>query len=168
MSTVDPEVAANSQSLVALMSSVLESVRAAFATAGVTLPSRQYYTLGTPVADDEQLVVSFNQAYIGPPGDQATQPQRCNSPRSAALQVGIYRCAPVMSNDGVPPTPLQIVTATNQILVDSYILLDAACQFDAWDPTGLGPGLGVIATVDAIPQEGNMHGSVLNLTLAVP
>lgn len=165
---LDPERAAEVRSLVTMMDGVLESVVQSYAQSGVGLPERQYWTLGTPAADCEQLVVSFNQAYLGPPGDEAQTPQRCNGPRSASLTVQVIRCVPTVSVRGNrPPTAEQIQASSEALAVDAWLLLDMAGSLDQWDPAG-GFGLGVIATVDAGDATGGFQAVTLTLNAAIP
>lgn len=162
-----PDRAVEIRSLVSLLEKVLASVVAGYAAASVDLPERRYWTMQQPSADCEQLVVSFLQTYIGPPGDEASQPQRCNSPRSASLTVQVVRCIPTVSAKGRPPTAEQIQDGSEPLAVDAWLLLDIASDLEQWDPYG-GPGLGVIATVDADEPQGGYQSVSLRLTMAIP
>ena len=64
ISSVDPDAL----NLKNMMDQVLEKVTSVFTSFGVPLPSRCYWTMGAPAIDCEQLVVSFVQVYLGPPG----------------------------------------------------------------------------------------------------
>lgn len=163
---VDEETAAQARSLVDLCPRILADIETAYGRAGVELPARRYWLMGSPVVDCEQLTLSVVQLYLGPPGDEAATPQRCDAPRTVVLQVQVHRCAPVASKTGRPPTPEAIAAAAASLSTDALLLLDAAAGLDQWDP--LGPGLGVIATVEVIDQQGDFHGVALNLTLAIP
>lgn len=159
----------NSFSIVNLMAGILDRLVEGFNEAGVTLPSRQYYTTGTPAADCEQVTVSFRQAYIGPPGDEANEPQRCNSPRTAQIDIQIIRCIPgLVGPKARAPEPEAIQAAANLQLIDAWTLLDLSCSFDMWDEMIPGTGLGVIATVDAGEPQGGFQGTTLHLTVAIP
>jgi hypothetical protein len=163
---VDEVLALEARSLVRLLDGTLSRVQAVYATAGVELPSRRYWTLGMPAWDCEQLVVSFVQAYFGPPGDEAARPQSCDGPRSAALTVNVVRCIPTGSARGKPPTPKAIEDMSEQLAIDAYLLLDLARELDQWDPGY--PGMGVIATVDASEAQGGFQGVTLHVTTAIP
>jgi hypothetical protein len=168
--TVDEQRASDARSIVRLMDGVLKKVEDTFISAGVSLPERRYWVLGTPVVDCEQLTVSFIQAYIGPPGDEASLPQRCDAPKTAVLQVQVQRCVPTaITRNGrtTPPKAEQMQSASEALAIDLFLLLDASAEFDVWDQFG-GPGLGVIATVEATEAQGGFQGAVLNLTLAIP
>lgn len=163
----DPELAADARSLVRLMDSVLERIVAAYDRAGVPLPERRYWTMQTPSADCEQLVVSLMGMYIGPPGDQAATPQRCHSPRTATLNVQVLRAIPTSSGRmNVPPSATAIQSASEALAVDSWLLLEAAADTDRWNDGA--PGFGVIATITAGQPQGGFQGPTLILALAVP
>lgn len=164
-----PEPAGPSEearALVELLSGVLDRTVAGFASYNVTLPTRQYWVMGPPAADCAQVVVAFIQSYLGPPGDEASRPQRCNSPRSAVLQVTVTREVPTVNSHGKPPTPEKIEAAAEISAMDAWILMEIAAELDGWDETNF--GLGVIATVEAGAPEGGLQTSMLQLTLAVP
>lgn len=164
---VDPDRAVEVRSLVTMMDEVLTRVKAAYKASGVELPDRAYWTLGTPAVDCEQVVVSFAQAYIGPPGDEAGAPQRCHSPRTAALTVTVSRCVPTIGTRGRIPKASEIQAGSEQLAIDLWLLLDIAASLDTWDSYG-GPGLGVIATVDVSEPQGQYQSAVLNISMAIP
>lgn len=159
-------VSADAKHLASLMQEVLDRVVAAYATYSMPLPSRQYWTMGQPAVDCEQLVVSFVQMYVGAPGDEATEPRRCNDPRSATLNVSVSRQVPVVGQGGRPPSADAIEDYAAISAYDAYILLDSAANLDAWEESGF--GLGVIATVEVQTPEGGYQTAVLTLTVAVP
>lgn len=149
-------------SLVNLLDSVLSGVVEGFREAGVDLPDRRFWKVGSPVHDCEQLCVFFNQAYVGPPGDEASDPQRCESPRTAQLGIQLVRKVPTITGTrGVLPSGEKIQEASRQQAIDAWVLLDISCSLDPW-------GLGVIATVDAGEAQGGFQGPTLNLTVAIP
>lgn len=150
-----------------MLQGVLDRVVDVYANAGVDLPERRYWTLASTPADCEQVVVIFVQAYIGPPGDEATQPQRCDGPMTASLQVQVTRCIPTISAKGRPPTLEQIQAGAAPLVVDAYVLLRAAAELEQWD-AGEGYGLGVIATVDAGEPQGGFQAVTMNISMAIP
>lgn len=152
----------DSLSLVNLMDFILEKVVEGFTDAGVDLPDRRFWKVGSPVHDCEQLCVFFNQAYVGPPGDEASDPQRCESPRTAQIGIQLARKVPtITSTRGTLPKAESIQEASKQQAIDAWVLLDISCTLDSW-------GLGVIATVDAGEAQGGFQGPTLNLTVAIP
>jgi hypothetical protein len=153
-----------------MMDGVLERIVAGFDRAGLDLPARRYWTTGAPVVDCEQLVASFKQAYVGPPGDEAADPQRCDGPRSASIEVHVTRCIPVSGgrSGSVPPSAEAIEAASRVQVQDAWLLLDLAPDTEQWDGLMPGRGLGVIATVEAGEPQGGYQSTVLNLTMAIP
>lgn len=163
---VKADVSADAKHLAVFMEAVLAQVVSSYASYNMPLPDRQYYTMSDPAIDCEQVVVSFIQMYVGAPGDEATQPRRCDDPRTATLNVIVTRAIPIAQKNGNPPTAAQIQAASEIVAYDAYILLDSATQLDLWDNSGA--GLGVIATVEARVADGGMQSSVLVLTVSIP
>lgn len=149
-----------------MMDKVLEKVQATYVSYNVPLPERQYWTMGTPAIDCEQLVVSFIQMYLGTPGDEASTPQRCNMPRTAVLSISVAREVPTVSQGGRPPTGAKIEESSYISAVDSWVLMEAMKQFDPWDETG--PGMGVIATVEATAPAGGYTVVAMQISMVVP
>lgn len=160
-------VSSDAKNLAAFLEAVLNQVVSSYASYNMPLPSRRYYTLGEPALDCEQAVVSFVQMYVGSPGDEATQPRRCNDPRSATVNVIVTRSIPVVGQNGRPPAAEVIQAAAEITAYDAYILLDSAAQMDVWEPAG-GFGMGVIATVEVRTAEGGLQSTVLTVTAAIP
>lgn len=159
----------DSLSLVNLMNTILERVVQGFTDAGVDLPERRFIITGTPAADCEQIAVIFRQGYIGPPGDEASEPQRCNSPRTAQIDIQIIRKIPTLVGPKSRPPEVDAIEAAARLqLIDAWTLLDISCSLDTWDEIVPGRGLGVIATVDVGEPQGAMQGTTLHLTVAIP
>lgn len=156
--TYTPEFAG---SLAALANGVLDSVVSVFEQAGVTLPERRYIATGETAHDCEQVTVSLQQLYLGPPGDQSETPQRCEAPRTAVLLVEIVRCIPQPGRNGAPDVAALQATAEQQ-MIDAYMLLEAgATAADKW-------GLGAMADVTPGQPQGQMQAISMNLIVAVP
>lgn len=150
-----------------LLQGVLDRVVASFTSYGMPLPLRRYWTMGTPASDCEQVVVTFVQMYLGLPGDEASQPQRCNQPRSAIVSVSVTRSIPVVGSNGKPPLAQSIQKESEVSAVDAWILMQSVSVMDQWDSSGvLGPG--VIATVESTEPSGGLQTINLQLTLTVP
>lgn len=160
------EVSSDALNLKNMMDGILDKVCNVFQSYNVPLPSRQYWTMGQPAIDCEQIVVQFVQMYLGAPGDQASEPQRCHVPRTAVVTIGISRAVPVVGQNGKPPSASKIEEANYIAAVDSWILMQSINELDQWDDTGY--GLGVIATLDTLGPEGGFHTTNLQITLAVP
>lgn len=149
-----------------MLDGVLERVQAVFQSYNVSLPARQYWTMGEPAIDCEQLVISFAQMYLGTPGAQVGEPQRCHVPRSATLNISISRETPVVGSSGRPPSPEKIQIASEIIAIDSWVLMESINLLDQWDETGY--GLGVIATLEAKDAEGGFQTTTMTVTMAIP
>lgn len=149
-----------------MMNGVLERVEAVFQSYNVGLPKRCYWTMGQPAIDCEQLVVSFVQMYLGPPGAQVGDPQRCHVPRSATLNIQIARQTPIVGQNGRPPSPASIQTASETLAFDSWVLMESINQLDQWDDAGY--GIGVIATLESSAPEGGFQTTTMTITMAVP
>ena len=160
-------VSAEALSLKTLLDQLLQVIVDRYTFHGVTLPTRQYWTMGQEAIDCEQLVISFQQLYIGPPGDEATRPQKCNSPRSAVLKATIAREIPAVGGRGLIPTEEKMQEAAYISSVDAWVLLDCVAFLDQWETTGAF-GLGVIGTVDVDPPSGGFQTVTATFTLAVP
>jgi hypothetical protein len=149
-----------------MLSGVLERVEAIFQSYNVSLPQKKYWMMGEPAIDCEQVVVSFLQMYLGPPGAQVGEPQRCHVPRSATLNISISRATPVVGQNGRPPTQEKIQQASEILSVDSWVLMQSVNLLDQWDNTGY--GVGVVATLDVSGPEGGFHTTTMTITMAVP
>jgi hypothetical protein len=149
-----------------LLDGAVDRVVSVYQSYNVPLPSRQYWTMGTAVVDCEQMVVAFNQLYLGAPGVPAGEPQRCNVPRTVTLTITIAREFPVVGQNGRPPSGEKIQQASNMAAIDSWILMESVREFDMWDDTGY--GLGVIATLDAQEPQGGFQMVSMEIVMAVP
>jgi hypothetical protein len=152
--------------IVSFLDEVLSRIEATFQSYNVPLPSRRYWTVGQPAIDCEQLVLTLIQIYLGPPGDQASQPFRCNQPRTAVMSVTISREIPVVGQNGRPPTADKITEASKISAIDAYVLMSSINSLDTWEPGGY--GIGVIATADIAPPDGGFQVVSMQLTMAIP
>ena len=159
-------VAEDGRNLVHLMDGVLERLEAIYLSYNVPLPTRRYWTMGTPAFDCEQATVSFIQMYLGAPGSQASIPQHCNAPRTAVLSISIVRPVPTLNSQGKFPAAEKIQNAAEISAVDAWILMDSVNLFDNWNNDGF--GLGVIATMNAPAAAGGFTATEMQLVIAVP
>lgn len=160
-------VSNDAKNLANLMQDVLNRVINVYNSYDMPLPARRYWNIATPVVDCEQLVVSMIQMYVGTPGDEATEPRRCNDPRSVTLNISVSREVPVVQQNGQPPLADDIQTAAVVAAYDAWILMESINQFDSWATNG--PfGMGVIATVDSAPPEGGFQTTRMTITMVVP
>jgi len=138
---------------------ILTSIQEIFAREGVALPVRQFVTAGMPAQDCEQVTVAFQQTYIGPPGDEASLPQRCDGPRSASYQIAITRCITTVDSRNNVPTPQQIQKDAQTLMRDAWILMTCIKEVDDY--------LGVIVTLEASDAQGGLQSTMMTLTLGV-
>jgi hypothetical protein len=150
-----------------MLDDLLDGVVSTFQSYSVPLPTRQYWTVGQISVDCEQLAIALIQGYIGPPGDQASQPQKCISPRTAVVLISLSREIPVVSVNGRPPAPEKITDGAKISAIDTWVLLQSINVFDQWNGQ-YGYGLGVIGTVEVSPPEGGFQTVSLQLTMAIP
>jgi hypothetical protein len=160
------DVSSDALNLKNMMDGILEKVCTVFQSYNVQLPARRYWTLGSPAIDCDQVVVSFNGMYLGPPGSQVGEPQRCNMPRTATVTITIARGVPVVGQNGRPPSADKIEQASYASAIDAWVLMESLNLFDQWDDGSY--GLGVVATVDVSEPEGGFQIVNMDLTLAVP
>ena len=160
------EISSDALNLKNMMDGILEKVCSVFQSYNVPLPGRQYWTMGNPVIDCEQVVVSLNSVYLGPPGQQMNEPTRCNMPRTATVNISIARTFPVVGQNGRPPSANKIEQASYAAAVDAWVLMESLRLFDQWDDGSY--GLGVIASAELIEPEGGFQIVNMELTLAVP
>lgn len=149
-----------------LLDGVLERAVSVFQSYNVPLPTRQYWTVGEQAIDCEQLVLTFVQMYLGPPGDQAATPQRCNVARTAVMTLSLSRAIPTVGQNGRPPSGDTIERAAQIATVDAWVMMESVNLLDMWEEGGF--GIGVIATVDVPPPEGGFQTINMQLTMAVP
>lgn len=149
-----------------LLQNVLDTVVSSFESYNVPLPNRRYWNTGQAAVDCEQLSVSLIQIYLGPPGDQASMPQKCNMPRSAVMTVLLAREIPVVGVNGRPPSPEKISEGAEISAVDAWVLMQSINELDQWEPGTF--GVGTIATVDIPPPEGGFQLVTMQLTMAIP
>lgn len=159
-------VSAGALNLKNLMDGVLEKTVEVFEEYNVPLPSRQFWTVGEPAIDCEQLAVSFIQTYLGLPGNQASEPQRCQAVRSVVLTISISREIPVVGVNGKAPTGDKIEEASRIAVVDAWMFMELINKLDQWEPGEF--GLGVIATADSSGFDGGFQTTAMQLTMTVP
>jgi hypothetical protein len=148
------------------MDKVLDKIVETYADYNVPLPTRQFWTMGDPAIDCEQLCVSFVQMYLGLPGDEASQPQRCTQPRTAVLTVFLSREIPVVGSNGKAPTAEKIQEGSEIAAVDAWMFMELINKLDQWEPGEF--GMGVIATAEAATAEGGFQTMRMQISMVVP
>lgn len=162
-------VSSEARNLADFMQEILNKVISTFESYSMPIPNRRYYTFGGPAIDDEQVVVSLLQMYIGAPGDEATEPRRSEDPRSGTFLITIAREVPITQANGNAPKADDIQRASEVSALDAWILIESAKEFDSsWASIHGGLGLGIIATVDVDPPEGGYQMTRMTITMAIP
>lgn len=136
---------------------ILNTVVATYADHGVDLPERRYLAVGgqgETVHDCEQVTVSFEQGYSGTPGNQAQEPVKCASPRTAVFIVEVVRALPLPNTvsanpattipamygedkTGVAILPAEVQTAiARKQMVDAMLLMDSGLRASENTMTG--------------------------------
>jgi hypothetical protein len=73
---------------------LLATINRVYQEAGIAIPARQYYVIGgqgQTVHDCEQVTVSWDQAYSGLPGNEASIPAVCEGPHTGSFIVEVVR-----------------------------------------------------------------------------
>jgi hypothetical protein len=123
--------------------------------------------MGQPAIDCDQLVVYFIEAFLGTPGEEIGQPQRCYVPRSATIGISIAREVPTVGVNGRAPSPEKIQEYSGKSAIDAWVLLESARKFDMWDESG-GYGPGVVVSLEVSPPEGGFQLVNMTLTMVIP
>jgi hypothetical protein len=167
------DVQIDPHALVTIGHALMDRVQSVYKKAGVHLPPRQVWSLGDGVFDCEELVVSFHSLAEGLINSETQVPNPCYIPVNAVFKVTVVRCAPVMDQYGNPPTPEQIGTATDLSVIDAYLLMKSACNFDMYGadvaelhPSALG-GMGVDASVEVEEAQGGFQAVTLTVTTVI-
>jgi hypothetical protein len=149
-----------------LMGSILNAVEEVFALYDIDLPTLKYLTFAQPSHDCEQVTVTMIQAYIGPAGEQADNPQPCTNPRTGVFQVEIVRCI----DDGVQTNLRQRggSTAPDATIISDYARDRAK---DAWAllqvPQHLFDYNQAIVDVAVTEPQGKFQAVVLNIIVQI-
>ena len=154
-------------SLKNLMDGVLDRLVDRFNYHNVPLPSKQYWKVGAPVIDCEQLVLSADSMFIGNPGNALPMPHRGSAPRSVTFRAMIARQIPAPDNRGNEPSASVQQQGSEILAVDMWVLLDAVYHLDAWD-TVHAFGLGVSGEVQFEEPQGGYQVVTATFTIAVP
>lgn len=154
-------------SLKNLMDGLLTYLVDRFDHHNVPLPTKQYWKIGAPVIECEQLVISAYQVYLGPPGQQLPQPVRGNAPRTALIRAMLARQVVQPDNRGNEPAPEKQQEGAAISAVDMWVMLDAVNYLDSWDAIGAF-GLGVTAAVEVEEPSGGLQIVTATFEVAIP
>lgn len=143
---------------------VMEKVISTFEVAGVSLPSRKFFTVGAPVYDCEELVITFDSLAKGFPGGAGEEPANCDMPSTVSFSVHLVRCFPI-GNGSVPPSAQELTANADGLMVDAWLLLAAIDELNR-DPL-LGVA-GMIYSVSVGEPQGGFVGVVAQVQAVVP
>ena len=143
------------------MDYALAAVRTEYAShSDVTLPERNYWTIGGVAADCEQAVLIVQQHVLGSAGAPIELTQ-CNAPRSLTFLFQVLRCVTVASGRGSRPPESSAIQADSVTPTqDMEIMMDLATSFDTYNQ-------GIIVTIDAVVAEGGFHGAQATYTVTL-
>jgi len=148
-----------------MLERLLERVVGLFEQQGVPLPTRRYWMMGPEIPEDcAQVVVSFIQTYLGAPGDQAADAQKCNAPRTGVFNIAITRDYP-LAEMGKAVSEERIIAASKWAAVDSAVLMWGLEELNTLEDGFPGPG--VIATVNVPPPNGAVQTTIMNLSMMI-
>lgn len=130
-------------------------------------PCRTCIIVGPAAADDcceGQLWVSIDRVYpFGNFPKSASEAIICFAPLAVVLSVGILRCAPVIKEDGTPPTCDELSESAMNVYEDARIILEQGIcclqtkhrhrKFTVLDQTFLGPGGGCVGSLTKFAVE---------------
>lgn len=158
---------------------ILQTVVATYADHGIDLPARRYLAVGgqgDTVHDCEQVTVSFEQGYSGLPGNQAQEPVRCESPRTAVYIIEVVRALPQPNTPNASPsttvpdrygsavTGVAVLPADVQSAIARVQMVDAALLMDAGLRAGETTLTGSLADVSAGSPQGGYQAMSLVIT----
>jgi hypothetical protein len=144
---------------------LLDVVVQVLTAAGVDLPDRRLITVGTPVHDCEQLILTFAGLTNGAPG-AAEEPSNCNAPITATFMVHLVRCFPTPVGRGTKAPEAEALTANAAgMMLDSWLLMQAANAIDD-DPRY--STYGTISSVAVGEPNGGFVETALTIEAAVP
>lgn len=139
---------------------------------GLSLPDRRLITIGLPAADCELFAVAVES--IVPIGGAASLPSGLVDDRDEvafymrAMVVGLWvlRCAPILDDNGDPPTVDEEEAHADLVLGD-HVQLELALD-DAL-ANGMLPGCGGFAFIgwESITAEGALGGGVLRVQVSM-
>lgn len=97
---------------------LLATINRVYAAAGIAVPERQYYVIGgqgQTVHDCEQVTVSWDQAYSGLPGNEASIPARCDDIHTGSFIIEVVRRVNTARTPVDPMAPATAPTGTANI-----------------------------------------------------
>lgn len=139
---------------------LLDTIVSHYGDQGVELPGRRYVATGSVAVDTAQLTVMFGGIYVGPPGNELTTPYPGESPRSMSFNVELWRHIPALGESGMAPSADEISAASEILMHDSWMLVEAAYLFDS-------SRHGIIANAGITEPQGELAGVSMTIEVQV-
>lgn len=140
------------------MDFALDQVVAVYGSAGIPLPSRRYWSIGSEAFDCEQAVLTLRAVSLGTAGGFSELTQ-CDGPRSLSFALQVVRCVPVADSRGRAPVPEAIEEASRDVALDFEVMIySLPAALDVYQT-------GVVAGASAIAPEGGFHGAAATYTV---
>jgi hypothetical protein len=151
-----------------LATGLLTAAAAGFTADGVSVPARQYVSVG----ECDSLIVSYDFVFMGVTGaGENTGPANSASTRSTQLTVWLFRCgfpSPTGQGNSLrPPTPAAYNTYAEQVLTDAYVLHRGV--FRAVRASSFEDVLNrvVVGRAEPIQPQGGLSGTKLTVVAAL-
>lgn len=131
-------------------------------------PCRTCVVYGNPVFDDcceGQLTVNFVRLYVHDNfPERASGPVFCATPLAAEYKVTYVRCAPVVKDDGSPPSCDELSDSALSMLIDAYVVYRAliCCLQQARRKRKF-----LINDLTPISPEGGCYGFEITITIEI-
>jgi len=140
------------------MDFALAQVISEYASYGVPLPSRKYWTVGQEAFDCEQAVLSVQTTTLGTTSFPA-EISKCSGPRMLSFNFQVVRCAPVSGGRSRAPSAKSLQSASVPAAMDMEIMIyGLPARFDVYQS-------GIIASATATSSEGGLFGAVGSYTV---
>lgn len=134
------------------MDYALEQTVAEYASKGVSLPDRRYWSIGQEAVDCNQAVLTVRSAQLGTAGAPLDL-VHCDGPRSLTFVLQVMRCAPVADSRGRNPTTTSLQSASVPVAMDLEIMIySLPARFDVYQT-------GIVCSATAVAPEGGVHGA---------
>jgi hypothetical protein len=140
---------------------LLQSIETTYAANDTELPTRRLVTIGSVAVDAPLLAVMFGAVAVGPPGNEMNTPLRGDAPRTATLNVELWRETPAIGPTGNAPSAASISESSEIMMHDSWLLLESAYAADQ-------TRVGIIANVTVNAPQGELHGVSMAVEMQIP
>lgn len=121
---------------------VLDKLVEVYAEHNVDLPARRFKAIGgrgQTVHSQEQVTVSWEQAYSGLPQQQAQFPVKRYLPWTGVFVVEVVRDLPGLTNRGGEPTVEEMNATADKQMRDAQLMIEAGRRAfeESWEGSGI-------------------------------